>query len=619
MVARRPSRVGDRHRNVSTSRVCSLAAFNKVFTPRPGVQKTSELSRILALPRRSLDLDAGTLDGNPIPDLSPLYVINPGRCSEHPSCPICYAGNAKLWPTQSAALLEAERGWGLFGPLGVGSGKTLVTLLLPDVLQSDRAVLLVPASLRNQLLSRDIDDYGRHFRLPIERLTVVAYTELSDAAHAGVLDRVAPDLIISDECHNLSRGGSARSKRFARYMRDNPSTRFCALSGTVTRRSLRDYAHLCEAALRAGSPVPFRWSDLNEWAEALDPIQNPLPIGALRAFADPSDIRMYSPDPDLQRDAARAGFQRRLVDTPGVVATSESWEGASLVVAALRPPLPKAVADALEELDKTWEVGGEEIEDIVRFVAAKRQLSLGFYYRWVWPDGVIDHEWMDARAAWHKYVRDVLRHRSRAGLDSPMLVARAVQQKRPDVRDGQDAWAAWDAVRGRFDPQPPTEAVWLSNYAIGAARAWAQGGGGSHTAGAAVAAGGIIWYSHVTVGEKLASLGLPIYGAGTDAGAADPAREPVIVCSIQAQGTGKNLQRYSRSLVLEPPASGTAWEQLLGRLHRPGQRADEVWFDVFMSTPELQSACVRAVGDAQYVQSTQGQRQKLLTARRVGW
>lgn len=580
-----------------------VSIFDKPIEERPGVQKTRELSRILSLPRRKLDIENATIDGAPIPDLSPLYLKLAGPCAEHPRCPVCLVGNASLWPAQSVALLEAERGWGLFAPLGVGSGKTLVTLLLPDVFGAERPLLLVPAALRNQLLTRDMAAYGRHFHLPTG-LKVLAYTELSDARTADILERLKPDLIIADEAHALARAQAARTKRFLRYMKDHPQTRFCALSGTMTRRSLRDYAHLSELSLRAGSPVPGNWSDLNDWADALDPILNPLSPGALRVLAE-GDPRLTR-ESDAARVAVREGFRRRLVDTPGVVATSASWEGASLIVEAISLVLPEVIIAALSELHKTWEIAGEELESPARMAEVMRQLSVGYFYRWRWPDDVKDYEWLEARSKWHKEVRYVLTH-SRQGLDSPMLVARAAEMgKLP--QDSVNAWRAWKLVKDRYNPTPPVETVWLDDYVIQAALTWAR-----------KKAEGIVWYTHKAVGDALQAKGIRVYGAGTDAGEANPDRQPVIACSITSQGTGKNLQRYSRNLVMEPPPAGAAWEQFIGRTHRPGQQADEVVFDVFAHTAILRASLFRAVEDARYVQQTQGQRQKILYATRIGW
>lgn len=591
-----------------------MSAISDVFKAkpeRPGVQKTPELGRILALPRRKLDLTRGTVDGLPLIDLNPLYLHNGGRCERYPKCPLCAAGEVKLWPAQSAVLMEAEMGWGLLGPLQVGGGKTLCTLLLPDVFASKRTVLLVPAMLKNQLVTRDFGNYGRHFLLPLDRITVVAYSELSVASGADILDRVGPDLIIADECHALSQPKSSRTMRFLRYMAAHPETKFCGLSGTVTRRSIRDYAHLCEIALRHNSPVPRKWTDLQDWADALDPVRDPMPIGALKVFVEPAKLAACKDSEEL-RMAAREGFQARLVETPGIVATSDSWAGSSLIISAIRPEVPESVIDYIKTVNKTWEISGEEIEDPMRMKEISRQLSSGFFYKWIWPLGIPDEEWLEARAAWHKACREVLQ-RSRPGLDSPLLVSRAADRNELYATACKDAWNVWKTVKDRYKPTPPVEPVWISDFVIDAAVAWADKKLGYKQPPA------ILWYSHEAVGEAIAARGFPLYGAGTDAGEADPERKKIIVCSIRAQGTGKNLQRYAHNLVVEPPASGATWEQLIGRTHRPGQLADEVWFEVFTHTPVLDESLGRAVDYAYYVHQTQGQRQKILIAQRLNW
>jgi len=89
--------------------------------------------------------------------------------------------------------------------------------------------------------------------------------------------------------------------------------------------------------------------------------------------------------------------------------------------------------------------------------------------------------------------------------------------------------------------------------------------------------------------------------------------------SIRAHGVGKNLQHgWSTQIVLEPPSSGTVWEQLLGRTHRPGQEADTVSFYVYQHTEAFRRAVVQAREDAAYIQDTTGSRQKLVYCTYMG-
>lgn len=150
---------------------------------RAGVQRTDEFERIDRLPRRPCPPAE-------IPDLTPVF-----RKA---------GGTMKLWDVQSWALWEAEAAGGLFGMISAGSGKTLCSLLLPDVLGAERAVLLIKPQLRRQLLDVDLAKYGQHFTLPLDRLTIVAYTDLSSADQAGILDEICPDLIVADECFPAS-------------------------------------------------------------------------------------------------------------------------------------------------------------------------------------------------------------------------------------------------------------------------------------------------------------------------------------------------------------------------------------------------------------------------------
>lgn len=566
-----------------------------------GPSASPEFDRINALPRRVLDLAR-------VPDVTPVYWRGP--CAD-PGC-----GIKALKPIQSAMLLDAAAMSGAFCPVGVGHGKTLASLLLPDAMGSQRAVLLVPPQLRDQLIKRDFPHYATHFTLPDlvgsggrifwgsktsklayrNSIYVVAYTELSSVARGGILEQIQPDLIIADEAHNLCHKDAARTRRFLRYMRENPGVRFVAMSGTMTSASLKDYAHLIDLALRKNSPVPAggkHFRELQAWADAIDADAQG-PPGALAYFCQ-------------GQESIREGFRRRLVESFGVVATEESAVGNSLVIQIRRPAVPRPVQDALDTLASTWSWDGVDYEDGMAIARVAAQLSAGFFYRWIWsgPGGAMtdeDREWLDARNAWNRTVRQYLTWNNRPGMDSPAHLEAAAERGEWTPPE----WFAWMPLRGRQEPAKQT--VWVSDYLVQDAALWGAGGpsGG----------GGIIWTQDPPVGDALAALGLPYFGADSDAEllAATPATHPVIVCSIRAHRTGKNLQAWSRNLVVMPPASGEAWEQMIGRTHREGQKADTVMVDVNLHTPVASAAWVTARRKALYQEETLGQRQKLLFA-----
>lgn len=133
----------------------------------------------------------------------------------------------------------------------------------------------------------------------------------------------------------------------------------------------------------------------------------------------------------------------------------------------------------------------------------------------------------------------------------------------------------------------------------------------------------IIWTGpgQSAMGEKIYELsGFPYYGAGANA---EEAETSIIVCSVESQGTGKNLQTptkhragFANNVICTMPSGGKMTEQLIGRTHRPGQMADEVvveWLSVYGDFFDL--AMQSAIADAKFVMETQpGSLQKLLYA-----
>lgn len=564
-----------------------------------GVPFSPEFRRIRDLPRRALDF------GN-IPDLTPLFIRDPSPCQ---GCFLCAKGPPKLFPLQSAALLEAEAAGGLFAPLPVGSGKTLISLLLPEALQSERAVIIIPPQLKRQLLDFDIRLFDKHFKIPFDRIAgIVSYSELSSPRQRGLLDGLAPDHIILDEAHSLRNPYAVRTERFKDYLLRHPECEVSAMSGTMTKFSIKDYAHLMTWALKDSAPIPSKWSVLRDWAEALD----------VPEFGDtkPPGVLL---DLCTSSETPREGYGRRMRETSGVVSPNMKSIDCGLVYNSLRPKVPGVISQKLIELDKTWELGEEVYTEALAVARAQRQISLGFYYVWDWPDGVIDREWLDARRDWTKEVREFLHKGYDPRLDSPSLLAHAAR-KSPCSECSKRAvcdtcgkwqsltWAAWAEVKDR--PTPPTKAIWLDDFVIREVTKWAE-------------EGGIIWTSHTTVGHAISkALGLPFFGPGSDHDLLEACKDPpkTLIASVHVHKQGKNLQyAWNRNLIVYPFSNGITWEQCIGRTHRTGQKADEVTVDVFTHTAPLRANWARALVSANYVQETYQTPQKLMYGTKIGF
>lgn len=544
---------------------------------RLDVQFSADLQRILALPRRVWsDEDVARLA-----EWLTQQLKTPG-------------GTQKLRPIQAIALWELAQHKGLFGIMRVGSGKTLVSLLARFMVPCQRPVLVTKAALIEKT-KREMQVLAHHWKMPRD-LKMISYELLGRPQAVNLLNTYKPDLIVADECHKLRNPRAAVTRRVARYMAANPDTICALMSGTVTKRSLRDYSRLLRWALRPTlAPVPQRENELEEWADALDEKINPLRrigVGSLLYLCSAEE----NDAPD-ELAAARRAYHRRLVQTPAVVATAQTPLDCSLSIAALEPELPRVVDDAIQQLRDTWETpDGWPIADALTMWRHIRELSLGFYYRWNPrpPD-----EWLQPRKAWASECREIIKHSRR--FDSEGQVAREIQLGHLQSQ----AYWDWKRVQNTFVPN--TECVWLDDTIIKVAAEWAKQGPG------------IVWCEHVEFGRKLRDAGaICYYGRGglDDGGRAIEAADPrrALVASIASNSEGRNLQAWSRNLIVSPPANGPQWEQLLARTHREGQQADEVTFDVVMTCIEHYAALDQAKRDAQFAHQTQGQLQKLLYA-----
>jgi len=85
-------------------------------------------------------------------------------------------GKQQLRPIQNEMLWQAIDRRGLLGFVACGEGKTLVSMLLPSVLRSNRPLLLLPAFMITQHKS-DRSSYGLHWDL--KEMKVLSYETLS--------------------------------------------------------------------------------------------------------------------------------------------------------------------------------------------------------------------------------------------------------------------------------------------------------------------------------------------------------------------------------------------------------------------------------------------------------
>jgi len=565
-----------------------------------GVENSRDLERILRIPRRRWE---EAEDQEEVVRLMTQWLKRS-------------TGTWSLKPVQARALFELMEYGYLFGPIRVGGGKTLISLLAPRVVDPapKRPMIIVPADLRDKTKT-ELEDYRANWVLPPFVVgdaeardgvcRIESYERISQPQNADLLETLKPDLLIFDECHRLKNKKAAVTRRIGRYLKAHPETRVALMSGTITNRSIQDYAHILGWGLAHQAPqlypLPHDRRQLSAWSDAIDVAKGEFTRrapGALEALYDDADAELARTD---SLAAVRQAFRRRLVETPGVVATQDGPLGVPLRIFEERLPISDAMVDAFTHVRTYWEtVCGYPLADGNLVWKHARELICGFYYVW---DPAPPVEWMDARRDWFRFVRETLKH-NRRQLDSMGQVEAAVRDG-DYPGEGAELLGIWDEIGPTYTP--PQKAVWYDDGTINHAAKWLAEWGG------------IVWVEHRAFGFRLAQeTGIPYF---SNEGRAETGEEITawggkpMICSIASNKTGRNLQAHRHNLVIGSPGRGDAWEQMVGRTHRDGQEAEEVTVAVALPCIEHWGAFEQARVDSKFTQDSTGQAQKLCYAQ----
>jgi hypothetical protein len=535
------------------------------------------------------------------------------------------------------------------GHLPVGGGKTLTSLMLAQLAYEqgiEKTVLFVPAQVRPQLVFADIPRARRWVNIvtPIvdlggidaqERairarrakgLFIFPYSILSARDGEFLLDAIQPALVIADEAHMIRQINSARTKRFLKWVKRTGPFMFVPLSGTLTTKSLRDFHHLIVVAMRERAPIPIHVMAAANWSAVVDTDATPTP----EQLAELRPLREWAGIAEPTVEGTRRAFQKRLNSTPGVI-RDESDIGTSLTYANSPARVPedypgwKQITELMEQVESLFLTpDGDEIDHAIHTWKWLEELTAGFYHRLSWPDlpaAVLARaKYHHATAqCYHKELRGWLKQHGKKGIDTPFLVGQDMLRN-GEKNVGAKLYALWRAMKdadweGR--PERDSQAVRLCDYKVAAAARWADSLGKDE--------GGIIWIHHRELGrwifERLdpaRALWAPSKGERSSIEQLlldpDACRNKIIVASMKAHGTGKNLQYLQRMLFVQFPRDATAAQQVVGRLHRTGQEADHLDAEMMRTTFHDDINFASCLNDALYIQQVTGARQKLIIA-----
>ena len=202
------------------------------------VRITPDFDRVRNLPVREVTRARGEELSR---ELTPILTTEVGK----------RAGAQLNW-LQGYAIHEASRKRGAYLQLPVGSGKTLISYLLPYVFDAQRPVLVVPTALVAKT-HKEFREYTKHWVEHDRPVHIVTLRDLTHESNVDLLaDRVKADLYVLDEVDLLSNQNSSMAKRLARDI----STRkvpVVAMTGTGGRFSILDVSHLMTRQSRSSS------------------------------------------------------------------------------------------------------------------------------------------------------------------------------------------------------------------------------------------------------------------------------------------------------------------------------------------------------------------------------
>lgn len=487
-----------------------------------GVVADAEFLRIRALPRR------------PGHELLPLEL-----------------GDRPLFDVQRRALAELAATRRLCMFANVGAGKLLVGALAPVVLGTRANLLITYAQLLDKT-RREIGAASEHWPVDPDAWTYVSAERLVRSGHL----EAAWELIVVDEAH-LFRPGSARSKAFLAHLKRHPETAVVLLTGTPGDDDLRDVAFLAQLAHGpTHSPYPTKWHSLDQWHRALsERVEQRLEAGCLTEFVGPA------PANDVTLDTVRLAVAEHAARSPGhLVYRPAQSVSCSLYLSSstLRRPPSRDLERAYESTRTHGHLGDYEFAELpAERWRLLRQLGLG-YAKVIDPQP--PEEWRLVRRLWASICAGYV------GTRYPDV--RALEQAASDPsHELHTSLATWRAIEPSF--RPAHKVLWYDDFVVRWCIEWLQ------------SERGLLWTPYPDFGETVAlAAGLPFFhrlGVCSRFGSIESYGSPTgAVLSIQANSTGRNLQRWCQSLVVASPAKSDVLNQLIGRTHRTGQTAEAV-------------------------------------------
>lgn len=592
--------------------------------------------------------------------VSSWYIVNPSPSMHH------------LMPEQVKAMMQYHDYGAVLCPIKVGGGKSLVSILLANdaytMFGKRRIILMDPPHLIDQLRSTELPFYRKHISINVpffwlagetagkRKLVakskragcyVVSYSLLSGPDGAELLNSIEPDMIIGDEIHSIaSANPSARGRRFKEVVKKYAPA-IGALSGTITKKSPRDYHFLAVSTLNENVFVPRPTMLADEWAKIIDcnassldqfgGSQAPQP-GPIRVLVDWARHNFPGEDYPNNLVGFRRAFKKRMETCPGVVSSEGEEGGVSLRISNIK--ITKAQKEAskgwdtlqghIKKLENEWVApNGDEIDHQIHMWQWRYCLEgFGFYNNLTWPavekikeranisiDEATERLELSKRqhALHQEYCKNLRRWittKAKKGLDTPFLIGKDMSENGATHVGGllYQSWLASKQACFENMVERTSSVVRVCDFRVKAFVEWAKEWYKENPNKAA-----IVWFSHNGVGqwlrEEFTNADLPtLYCPAGDTGKANLSDRTkgnhFAIASFRAYSDGLNLQyHHDTEAFAQWPREAYKVHQAIGRIRRTGQESDTRVFQSICSEFDriLFASCLN---DAAYIHQT---------------
>ena len=643
-------------------------AANMQVTARDSIKQ--EMERIIALPIV------------PEPTEEEINMVSKHYCPD---------GTFNFYVEQAKAMMEYHEYGGQISPMAVGAGKTLVSVLIANdaytMFGKRRILLMNPSNLIDQLRDTELPLYRRHISInvpfywistmsPGKRMLqakskrsgvyVVSYSLLSGRKGAEIIDAIEPDLIIGDEIHKIaSANPSARGRRFKeavlKYL-----PQIIGLSGTITKKTPRDYHFLITHTLQENCPMPRPTSLAEEWAKLIDSEASSIdempnnsapqliPFKMLIDWAKknfPNDTKSY-PNNLI---GFRAAYKTRLRTCPGVVASDGEDLGVSLRITNIDSKKKHEystklvdsesagwdkLTEMVNQLTELWIApNGDEIDHAMHMWRWRYELEgFGFFNNLFWPTPEVVAERKNIpnsvagdiverskrhhllQQEYHRVLRSWISQRARKGLDTPFLIGGEMARNGAKAV-GNELYKAWVDTKNAVFPEiieRDKEFVRVCDFRVKKIVEWAKEWHKNRPEKAA-----IVWFKNNGVAEWLRDTfieaDLPhLYCPAGKRGKANledrTQGDKFAIASLTAYHEGLNLQyHHDTEMFAQWPREALFAQQGMGRVHRNEQASEEVRIFGSFNSEFDRINFAACLNDSAYIHQTT-QKQKLLYA-----